>query len=293
MKRQMKNKVPKIRTKRRTSQNARPNRTQPGTTERINRILSSAGLTSRRNADEWLRSGRITLNGAVVTELGTRAVWGKDSIRVDGKEIPNPPPKVYLMLNKPFGYMCALRDPHGRRLVTDLLHGITERVYPVGRLDFDSLGLLLFTNDGEFAYRMTHPSYEVPRTYKVTIEGEITEKAIDQLKNGVMLEDGPSGKSKVSVIHRSKERSIIRMTISQGRSRQVRRMLEAVDFEVIQLMRTGFGVLRLEDLKVGAYRPLKQEEVSALKRMVGLRQGTPENRKPHRSSKNHTQKKRR
>jgi len=238
--------------------------------QRINRILSLAGVTSRRRADDWIKSGRLTVNNRPVTELGIRAVWGSDSIKVDGREIPKPSPRTYLILNKPFGYVCSLKDPEGRRLVTELLNGITQRVYPVGRLDFDSLGLLLFTNDGDFAYRMTHPRYQIPRTYKVTVDGKITDAAVNRLRRGVQLEDGPSGQSKTTIISRDENHSIIRTTITQGRSRQVRRMLEAVSYNAVHLIRTGFGKLRLGDLKIGEYRLLEKEEVDAMKRMVGL-----------------------
>ncbi|RLC32271.1 MAG: pseudouridine synthase [Deltaproteobacteria bacterium] len=238
--------------------------------QRINRIISLAGLASRRKADDWIRFGRVTVNNRAVTAPGTRAVWGSDSIKVDGKEIPGPSPRLYLMLNKPFGYVCTLKDPQGRPLVTDLLHGITRRLYPVGRLDFDSLGLLLFTNDGYWAYRLTHPSYEIPRTYKAVVEGTITGKAMNLLRKGVQLEDGPAGPSKIALISADEKRSLIRMTITQGRSRQVRRMLEAVGYRVVHLIRTGFGSLRLGNLKVGHYRFLENEEIDEMKRMVGL-----------------------
>jgi 23S rRNA pseudouridine2605 synthase len=238
--------------------------------QRINRILSQAGLTSRRQADDWIRSGRITLNNSVIKELGTQAIWGQDSIKVDGKEIPRSFQRLYLMLNKPFGYVSSLKDPEGRPLVTGLLTGVTQRVYPVGRLDFDSLGLLLFTNDGEFAYRLTHPRYQVPRTYKATVRGEISGQAMDLLRGGIELEDGPSGPANVAIISRQEQTSIIRITITQGRSRQVRRMLEAVGYEVVQLMRTGFGAIRLGDLRMGRFRYLEKEEVASLKKMVRL-----------------------
>jgi 23S rRNA pseudouridine2605 synthase len=249
-----------------------PHLTSPdsGKPQRINRILSLAGLTSRRGADEWIKSGRVSVNGKPGTEVGAKAIWGTDSIKVDGREIPKPSPRIYLMLNKPFGYISSLKDPEGRKLVTELLNGITQRVYPVGRLDFDSLGLLLFTNDGECAYRLTHPKYEVPRTYKVTAAGKITDKAIDRLRKGVQLEDGPSGGSKVTLISRNEKQSVLRMTITQGRTRQVRRMVEAIGFNAVHLVRTGFGMLRLGDLKIGEYRFLETEEVDAMKRMVGL-----------------------
>ncbi len=238
--------------------------------QRINRILSLAGLTSRRKADEWIKSRRVTVNGQLVTELGTKAIWETDEIAVDGKKIPKPSPRIYIMLNKPFGYICSFNDPEGRHLVTELLGTITQRVYPVGRLDFDSLGLLLFTNDGECTYRLTHPKYEVPRTYKTTVAGSITDKAIKQLRKGVQLEDGPSGESEITLMTQAENQSTFRMTITQGRSRQVRRMLDAVGFTVVHLVRTGFGDLRLGDLKVSKYRFLEKEEVEKLKQRVGL-----------------------
>jgi 23S rRNA pseudouridine2605 synthase len=232
--------------------------------------LSSAGLASRRNADELIRSGRVTVNGEAVKTLGVSAVWGVDSIRVDGQEIPAPSERVYVILNKPFGYICALKDPAGRPLVTDLLKGLPQRVYPVGRLDFDTLGLLLLTNDGEWAHRLTHPRYHVPRTYKITVAGQITDLALTNLGKGVPLEEGPSGPSKTHLIMRNESQSIIRMTITRGMSRQVRRMVEATGFRVIHLMRTAFGNLQLGDLKIGGYRHLTAEEIRTTKKLVGM-----------------------
>jgi len=219
--------------------------------QRINRILSLAGITSRRKADDWIRSGRVMVNGRLLNEPGTRAIWGIDRICVDGQEIPKPSERIYLLLNKPFGYMSSLSDPQGRPLVTDLLKDVPQRVYPVGRLDFDTLGLLLFTNDGEWAHRMTHPRFRVSRTYKVTVPGSTV-------------------RSKTSVITLSARQSILRMTITEGKSRQVRRMVEAVGHSVVHLIRTGFGKITLGDLKVGEYRHLETEEVEAMKKLVGM-----------------------
>jgi pseudouridine synthase len=174
------------------------------------------------------------------------------------------------MLNKPFGYICSLSDPQGRPIVTDLLQDIPQRLYPVGRLDFDTLGLLLLTNDGDWAYRLMHPRYRVPRTYKAIVAGEITGETICRLRKGVPLEDGPSGGAKVSLIARNATQSVVRMTITQGKSRQVRRMLEAVGYKAVHLVRTSFGKLALGDLKVGEYRFLETEEVKAMKKLVGL-----------------------
>jgi len=238
--------------------------------QRINKILSSAGVASRRHADEMVAEGRVEINGRPVLEPGTSAVWGEDRILVDGKEIPGPKARIYLMLNKPFGILSALSDPQGRSVVTDLIHGVDERVYPVGRLDFDSLGLLLLTNDGEWAYRMTHPRYHVPRSYKVTLEGELQEGDVERLRRGLILEDGFSGPANVTVLSKRAGRSILRMTIHIGRSRIVRRMIQGVGFPVIQLVRIGFGPLVLGDLKMGSYRHLTQAEVDSTKKSLGL-----------------------
>ncbi len=238
--------------------------------QRLNRILSLAGVTLRRKADEFIKAGRVMLNGRKVFELGTKAAWGADSIKFDGKEIPGPSDRVYIMLNKPFGYITSLTDPEGRPIVTDLIKDIPQRLYPVGRLDFDSIGLLMMTNDGDFSYRLTHPKYHVSKTYKVTVDGRINEETLKRLRDGVELDDGFSGRSKASILRQTGSRSVIRLTISQGRNRLVRRMVEAVGCNVIQLMRTGFGGLEIGNLKIGKYRYLTPEEVSDLKRSVGL-----------------------
>jgi len=212
----------------------------------------------------------VTVNGKIVREPGTRAVWGEDSIMLDGQDVRKPSERVYLLLNKPFGVVTSLRDPEKRPVVSDLLKGVGERVYPVGRLDFDTMGLLILTNDGDLAHRLAHPRYRVPRTYKVTVEGAISDESLESLRKGVVLEDGFSGPSKVTAIQRGAGKSMIRMTITRGKSRMVRRMLEATGHNVVHLLRTGFGSLGLGDLKVGAYRFLEPDEVEELKRAVGL-----------------------
>ena len=266
----MKRKSPKEKTKHQTPFDSFSNKTTGKDLQRVNRILASAGLTSRRNADNWIKSGRVAVNGLVLKEPGALAIWGVDRIEVDGLEIPAPFPRIYLMLNKPFGTICSLSDPQGRPLVTDLLKDITQRVYPVGRLDFDTLGLLLLTNDGRWAHRLTHPRYKVPRTYKATVEGRITEREMNRLQKGIRLRDGPTGPAKLSSVSLGERRSIVRITITQGKSRQVRRMLEAVGHQVIHLIRTGFGSLALGDLKIGEYRYLEIHEVDALKKQAGM-----------------------
>jgi len=227
-------------------------------------------VTSRRKADELINQGRVSVNGRRVERPGDSAIWGLDTIEVDGVKISAPSPRTYIMLNKPFGYVSALSDPQGRPIVTDLLKDIKERIYPVGRLDFDSLGLLLLTNDGEWAHRIAHPRYHVPKTYKITLTDQITREALDMLRKGVELEDGFSGSSKVTLLKRASGRTLIRMTITRGKSRIVRRMVEAVGSSVVHLVRTGVGILELGDLKMGSYRLLETHDVEAMKKMVGL-----------------------
>ena len=239
-------------------------------TQRLNRILSLAGITSRRKADDLIKSDRVMVNGRLVKEPGVRAIWGSDRICVDGQEIPKPSERLYLMLNKPFGCVSSLSDPQGRPVVTELLRDIPQRVYPVGRLDFDTLGLLLFTNDGEWAHRMTHPRYRVPRTYKVTVTGAIADESLSLLQKGIPLEDGFTYHSKVTLVSRNERQSVLRMTITQGKSRQVRRMLEAVGYSVVHLIRIGFGKISLGNLKVGEYRYLEKQEVEEMKKLVGM-----------------------
>lgn len=206
----------------------------------------------------------------MIRDPGTKARWGVDRIELDGRAIPDPSERLYVLLNKPFGYISSLNDPEGRPIAIDLLKDIQQRCYPVGRLDFDTLGMLLFTNDGELAHRLMHPSYRVPRTYKVKVAGEITKDAIHSLRRGIHLEDGLTGPSRVTLLHRDPGQSIIRMTIMQGKNRQVRRMLEAVGYKVVHLVRIGLGNLFLGDLKVGRYRHLDKEEVESIKRLVGM-----------------------
>lgn len=236
--------------------------------QRINKVLSLAGAASRRKADELILAGRVQVNGGVLKRPGALVEWGTDRILVDGREIPGPAGRLYIMLNKPFGYISALNDPQGRPVVTELLNDVSERVYPVGRLDFDTLGLLLLTNDGEWAHRMMHPRYGVPRTYKVTLAGRIQDADLESLQNGVELDDGFSGPARVTLLKRSADRSFLRVTIHMGRSRIVRRMAAAVGYDVLQLMRIGFGPLTLGDLKVGGHRHLTPEELAATRKMT-------------------------
>jgi len=238
--------------------------------ERLNKIISMAGIASRRRADELISSGLVTINGRVETSLGSKAIWGVDSITVDSQAIPAPPRKIYVMVHKPFGYVSTLRDPEGRPIIRDLIKDVRERIYPVGRLDFDSQGLLILTNDGDLAHRLMHPRYHIPRTYKVTVEGSLSDGSAEKLRKGIPLDDGPSGPARVKVVERRQERSVVRITVFEGRSREIRRMFEAVGHKTLKLIRIGYGSLHLGELKVGKYRHLKDSEVKTLRTSVSL-----------------------
>lgn len=243
--------------------------------ERLNKIISMSGIASRRRADELISSGLVTVNGRVETGLGSKAIWGVDSITVDSQAIPDRPRKIYVMLHKPFGYVSTLRDPEGRPIIRDLIQDIKERIYSVGRLDFDSSGLLILTNDGELAHRVMHPRFHVPRTYKVTIEGSLSDVSVERLRKGVSLDDGTTSPAHVRIIDRQQGRSVVRITIFEGRSREIRRMFEAVGHKTLKLIRIGHGSLHLGALKVGKYRHLKDSEVKTLRTSVGLDQLPP------------------
>jgi 23S rRNA pseudouridine2605 synthase len=238
--------------------------------ERLNKIISMAGIASRRRADELICAGLVTVNGRVETSLGSKAIWGVDSITVDGRAIPAPPRKIYVVVHKPFGYVSTLHDPEGRPIIRDLIKDVKERIYPVGRLDFDSSGLLILTNDGELAHRLMHPRFHIPRTYKVTVEGSLSDASVERLKRGISLDDGPTGPARVKVIDRGQQRSVVRITVFEGRSREIRRMFETVGHKTLKLIRIGYGSLHLGGLKVGKYRPLKNSEVKTLRTSVGL-----------------------
>lgn len=242
-------------------------------TVRIQKYLSDAGVLSRRGAEEYIRQGRITVNGRPA-RLG-HPVSAADVIAVDGQRIRGSKEKenLYLMLNKPRGYVTTTSDELGRRCVTQLLEGIESRVYPVGRLDKDSEGLLLFTNDGQFANLIMHPSHHITKTYRVTVRPGITEEQCAALAAGVDIgEDGQpeiTAPATVLVLDKYPDRAVVQITISQGKNRQVRRMCEAVGLTVARLKRTAVGPLRLGMLKPGDWRELKKSEIIALRNAGG------------------------
>jgi len=230
----------------------------------LQKILSRAGVASRREAETIIVSGRVAVNGVVVTELGTKADAGTDRITLDGRPVRAKLERVYLLLFKPVGYVTTLKDPEGRPVITDLLKGVGERVYPVGRLDYNTEGLLLLTNDGEWANRLAHPRHEVEKEYLVKVRGRVTPEQVNRLADGVDLDDGRTAPAKVRVVHETERNSRIAITIHEGRYRQVRRMCEAVNLTVASLKRTRYGLLELGDLKPGEYRRLTLQEVKSV-----------------------------
>ncbi|GAB6990346.1 pseudouridine synthase [Paenibacillus pini] len=233
--------------------------------ERLQKIIAQAGIASRRKCEELILAGKVEVNGEIVTTLGSKADPDVDIIMVNGRAIKNEK-KIYVMFNKPKGVITSASDPEGRKVVTDYLKGIKERVYPVGRLDYDTEGLLLLTNDGEFANMLTHPSHHVPKTYLATVEGVPHGTDLDKLKAGIQLEDGLTSPAGVEYkdIDTVKKEAVISITIHEGRNRQVRRMFEAISHPVIRLKRISFGDLLLQNLKRGLYRHLTKEEIQSL-----------------------------
>jgi 23S rRNA pseudouridine2605 synthase len=234
--------------------------------ERLQKILSQAGIASRRESETIIQEGRVAVNGVVVTELGTKADPDTDSITVDGKELSIDEKRVYLVLYKPVGYMTTMKDPEGRPIVTDLLSGIKERVYPIGRLDYNTEGLLLLTNDGALANILMHPSHEVDKGYLVRVSGQVSPIQLKKLSEGVKLEDGMTAPAKVLLVSESEQNSWISLTIHEGRYRQVRRMCEAVGLNVVRLKRARYDFLVIGDMKPGDYRFLEADEVERLRR---------------------------
>jgi 23S rRNA pseudouridine2605 synthase len=234
--------------------------------ERLQKVLAAAGVASRRHAEELIRAGRVTVDGQVVEELGTR-VGPRARIAVDGKPIRRSAPKVYYLLHKPPGYVSTASDPEGRPTVLDLVPD-HARVYPVGRLDYDSEGLILLTNDGELTNLLLHPSRELEREYYVLVAGPARPEMLRALRSGIDLDGRPTARARVSVVEATPEGIWLSFVIHEGRNRQVRRMCDAVGLEVRRLVRTRMGPLELGRLPIGRYRELRKDELAALRAAV-------------------------
>jgi len=230
---------------------------------RLQKYMAACGVASRRKAEEMIAEGRVTVNGVKITEMGTQVEEG-DEVRVDGQLIRPETEKRYVMYHKPAGEVTTVSDPEGRRCVLDHFRDYPVRLYPVGRLDYDSEGLLLLTNDGTLTERMLHPSHQVDKTYLARVTGSVTMDEVRRLRSGVMLDDHKTAPAKVRVIKLEAEATVVLVTIHEGRNRQVRRMFEETGHQVTQLRRVRFGPLDLGDLPRGKWRELTAEEVRAL-----------------------------
>jgi 23S rRNA pseudouridine2605 synthase len=226
-------------------------------------VLAQAGIASRRRCEELMAEGHVEVNGEVVTQMGARVDPVTDVIRVDGRRLPPRTDHVYLLLNKPRGVVTSMADERGRPDLRSLIDR-PERLFHVGRLDTDTSGLLIVTNDGDLAHRLAHPSFEVTKTYVAMVEGEVPDTLAARLRDGIELDDGPAPVDRFRVIDRSRGRSLVEIELHIGRNRIVRRLLDHVGHPVVELTRTAFGPLRLGDLAVGTTRELSRDEIGAL-----------------------------
>lgn len=240
---------------------------------RLSRLLAEAGVVSRHRAEQWIAAGRVRVNGRVVSDPASWCDPGRDRVEVDGRPVAWPPPRVYVALHKPAGYVTTLDDPHASDTVAQLVGGVGIAVHPVGRLDADSRGLLLLTNDGELTHRLTHPRHHVVKVYDVLVRGRPSAQVLDDLRRGVPLADGVSRFGRVEVIRETPEGTWLRVALAEGRNRQIRRTLATVGHPVQDLVRIAFGPVELGDLPAGRWRHLTATEVAALRRAAGLAGG--------------------
>ena len=230
----------------------------------MQKILAKAGIASRRRAEELIREGRVRVDGRVVTAMGTRCDPETQHIECDGIPVASGENKIYILLHKPAGYLSTVHDPRGRPVVTDLLPNVEERVYPVGRLDLDTEGALLLTNDGELAQKILHPSHEVNKTYVAKVKGRPGTKKLGALSRGIELEGRKTWPADIEVLQSEAQATTVKVVIHEGRKRQVRKMFAAVGHPVLQLKRTAYGQLALGELAPGKYRVLSPEEIKMI-----------------------------
>ncbi len=232
--------------------------------ERLQKLIAQAGVCSRRKAEELITAGRVTVNGSAVTELGSKADASRDHIKVDGKRLQLDTEKIYLLLNKPKGVLCTLADPEGRPTVTNLIHGISKRVFPVGRLDYASEGLLLLTNDGEFANRIASAGKHCPKIYLAKVRGRPPADALRDLADGISLDGKRLAPCRIETL-KAADNPWFKITLTEGKNNQIRKMFERIGHSVVKLKRVQIGFLRDPHLKVSDYRPLTPQEVKRFK----------------------------
>ncbi len=237
---------------------------------RLNKFLSQAGVASRREADRMIEEGRVAVNGEVIQAMGHKIDEEKDRVEVDGIKVKPEKKHYYVMLNKPPGYLVSLKDSFGRPTVKDLLPTLKGRVFPVGRLDFNSEGLLLLTNDGELAFRLTHPRFEIKKVYRVRIKGTPESSDLRRLERGIILDDKKTAPARIKLLSSSSRESFLRVEIHEGRKREIRRLFDVIGHRVMDLQRMKFGSLSLGKLRKGKWRYLTRDEISRLKSQVNI-----------------------
>ena len=235
---------------------------------RLQKVLAEIGLASRRQSEEMIREGRVTVNGRAA-RIGEKVDPSRDHIKVDGRRVALPSEKLYLLLHKPKNTVTTLEDPEGRPTVLSLVKEKRARLFPVGRLDYDAEGFLLLTNDGDLAHRLSHPSFRIPRTYRVKVKGKPSPEEIRKLSRGISLEDGPTAPCRITFLRETRENAWMEMTLREGRNRQVKRMWEKMGYPVLKLKRVSFAGLALGNLQPGEYRALGPKELEKIRRMTG------------------------
>lgn len=237
--------------------------------ERLQKVMAESGVASRRKCEEMIFAGRVKVNGVLITEPGYKVDRDKDVIEVDGNIIKSFDKKLYILLNKPVGYITSVKDQFGRPTVLDLINGISNRVFPIGRLDYDTEGLLILSNDGELTYRITHPKHNIGKTYRALVHGEVDREDIESFKKGIAIADYVTAPAKMKIIKYVKGNSVVDITIHEGRNRQVRKMCSAIGHDIIRLKRIKIGIISLSGLKIGEWRYLSDSEVKYLKDIGG------------------------
>jgi pseudouridine synthase len=240
--------------------------------ERLQKVLAHAGVASRRACEELILAGKVKVNGKIVTDLGVKVDPQKSLIEVSGVKIIGAEKKKYILLYKPIGYLSTVHDPKKRRTIMDLIKYVPERVYPVGRLDYDTSGLLILTNDGTLTHQLIHPSHEVKKTYRVLVKGVPPGKSLGHLASGIMLEDGKTAPAEVKLKKIENSNALLDISIHEGKKRQVRRMFDAIGHPVLRLKRIAFGPLKLDKMKPGEWRYLTHQEINALNKLKRNRQ---------------------
>ncbi len=233
---------------------------------RLQKYLAECGIASRRKAEEYIQEGKVQVNGKVVTELGVKINPEKDIVYFNNKKVAKQNENIYILLNKPIGYVTTTKDQFNRETVLDLIKGINKRIVPVGRLDMYTSGALILTNDGDFTYKVTHPSHEITKTYVATLRGIVTYEEMEKLKSGVEIEDYLTRPAKVKILKTDTEKNIsrIEITIHEGKNRQVRKMCEAIGRNVMALHRSKIGNIGVKDLKIGEWRYLSSTEIKSI-----------------------------